>query len=87
MQNCFRAHPEVYADGTPYFVILYHPFDCQIFPLEIMNDDDDEEAIPANSANVPPAERSESEGKLSSDASLSPEKPRLDSAQAAKDSS
>jgi intermembrane space import and assembly protein 40 len=20
MQNCFRAHPEVYADGTPYFV-------------------------------------------------------------------
>jgi intermembrane space import and assembly protein 40 len=68
MQNCFRAHPEVYAD-------------------EIMDDDNDEETTTANGANVPPAEHSESEGKLSGDALLSPEKPRLDSAQAAKDSS
>jgi len=52
-----------------------------------MNDDDDDETAVANGANVPPAEHSEPEDKLSSNASLNPEKPRLDSAQAAKDSS
>jgi hypothetical protein len=55
-----------------------------------MNDDDDEEAATANGANVPPSppsDHSESEDKLSSDASLSPEQPRLDNAQVAKDSS
>jgi hypothetical protein len=50
-----------------------------------MNDDDDEETATANGADVPPAEHSDD--RLSSDATMSTERPRLDNTKAAKDSS
>ena len=50
MQDCFREHPDVYADGKhpPVPTLeLSHPF----ISLEIMSDDDDEPAtIPADEA-------------------------------------
>ena len=62
MQDCFREHPEIYADGAslarPY--VRQHA-DCHI---EIMRDDDDDEPAPASETAPTPtvaAEKVEAE--------------------------
>lgn len=86
MQNCFRVHPDVYADGAPHFIISYGALTIQYIQLEIMSDDDDDETAPAkhDGSNVPPTDSPEE--KLSNDATLGPET-TLDKAYVAKDSS
>ena len=43
MQDCFREHPEVYADGTPLRSTVVTPR-CLHIELEIMDDDEPEPA-------------------------------------------
>ena len=84
MQNCFRAHPDVYADGMCHFIIFSGALTIQCIQLEIINDDDDDEPAPTthDGSTVPSAEEN-----LSNDAILSPETTHLDKAHVAKDSS
>jgi intermembrane space import and assembly protein 40 len=51
MQNCFRAHPEIYADGgiILFFVLII----CVLTGFtEIANDEDEEQPPPPESSNT-----------------------------------
>ena len=57
MQTCFRAHPEVYANGT--HMLIHHLLGILSLLTEIMDDDDDDEPAPADGSNVPPSDTKE----------------------------
>lgn len=69
MQDCFRAHPEVYADGmscVTLSVISLHLLTS--FLSEIMDDDDDEAPKTADdTSTAPPSERGIADDALSQD--------------------
>ena len=48
MQNCFRAHPEIYADGGIY---CSHVYLLVMVFIEIMNDEDEEQPLHPESSN------------------------------------
>ena len=56
MQDCFRANPEVYGEGTSCFIFLnYKKLTCVMSVIEILGDDDDD--IPAPAA--PPGDQAD----------------------------
>lgn len=59
MQNCFRAHPDVYADGTLFLRPLLPQSYSPLSSTEIMRDDDDDDETndapaPSDDSQLPP---------------------------------
>ena len=68
MQNCFKAHPEIYADGGDVFILLLESY-TYWFLQEIMNDDDEEQPpqleAPSTDSNATNELNTPTEGQVS----------------------